>query len=176
MPVLNLKRQLTLPKRLCDRLRWIPGDQLDIVEYDGCISILKRSSAVPDRALKPPSIRHHELSGGKAGLRTYVRIADAWNLSNNEQRRLIGNPSASTYLRWKRDRVALRVDAIERISSVLGIYKALHTLFPNAEQADAWIRKPNLAAFFGGGTESPREFRRLFVVSHAMTADSSSCA
>ena len=38
----------------------------------------------------------------------------------------------------------------ERISYLLGIYKALQMLFPEPAQADAWVKKPNQAPLFGG--------------------------
>jgi hypothetical protein len=39
---------------------------------------------------------------------------------------------------------------LERISYVLGIYKALQILLPDATRADAWVRQPNTATPFGG--------------------------
>jgi AbrB family looped-hinge helix DNA binding protein len=42
MPVLSPKRQVTLPKELCDRLKVEPGDDLQILEHEGRITILKR--------------------------------------------------------------------------------------------------------------------------------------
>jgi AbrB family looped-hinge helix DNA binding protein len=47
MPILSSKRQITLPKELCDRLSVQPGDDLLILEYRGQITILKRTK---DRA------------------------------------------------------------------------------------------------------------------------------
>lgn len=41
MSVLSSKRQVTLPKELCDRLGVNPGDDLDIVEHGGRITLLK---------------------------------------------------------------------------------------------------------------------------------------
>ena len=41
-------------------------------------------------------------------------------------------------------------DTLERVSYVLGIYKALQILLPDAAAADAWVRKPNTAPLFGG--------------------------
>jgi bifunctional DNA-binding transcriptional regulator/antitoxin component of YhaV-PrlF toxin-antitoxin module len=43
MPVLSPKRQVTLPKDLCDRLSVEPGDDLLILEHEGRITILKRT-------------------------------------------------------------------------------------------------------------------------------------
>ena len=39
---------------------------------------------------------------------------------------------------------------LERISYILGIYKALQLLLPDTRAADEWIRRPNEAAVFGG--------------------------
>lgn len=43
MPILSPKRQVTLPKELCDRLAVSPGDDLDMLEYGGRITIIKKS-------------------------------------------------------------------------------------------------------------------------------------
>ena len=42
MPILSPKRQVTLPKELCDRLRVGPGDQVEFLEHNGRITILKK--------------------------------------------------------------------------------------------------------------------------------------
>ena len=90
-----------------------------------------------------------ELSG--PALRTFFRIADAWKLSPNEARRILGDPPRSTFFLWKRTGDGqLSRDTLERMSYVLGIYKALQILLPQKDAADAWIRKPNAAPLFGG--------------------------
>jgi hypothetical protein len=82
-------------------------------------------------------------------LRTFFRIAEAWGLKEQEQMRLLGLDSRSTLRAWKRGAVAaIRKDAMERISYIVGIYKGLHILLPGA--ADEWVRKPNKAAPFAG--------------------------
>ena len=82
-------------------------------------------------------------------LRTFFRIADAWGLREQEQMHLLGLDSRSTFQSWKRGLVsAIPMDALERISYVMGIYKGLHILLPRT--ADEWVRKPNKAALFGG--------------------------
>ena len=84
-------------------------------------------------------------------LRTYFGIADAWKLSSKEAMTLLGLRSRSTYHLWKSGKPGpLSPDTLERISYVLGIYKALQMLLPSGEAADAWIRKPNAAPLFGG--------------------------
>jgi len=88
---------------------------------------------------------------GGAALRTFFRIADAWSLTVDEARRILGDPPRSTYFLWKRTGEGhLSRDTLERVSYVLGIYKALQILLPQADAADAWIRKPNSAPLFGG--------------------------
>jgi hypothetical protein len=97
-----------------------------------------------------PSAAVAEDLGGPA-LRTFFKLADQWDLRIAEQRKLLGDPPESTFYKWKRQQDgALGRDTLERISYLLGIYKALHILFPDPLQADAWLRKPNQSALFGG--------------------------
>ena len=52
MPTLRSKRQVTLPKELCDRLHVLSGDSLDILEHNGRITILKRAKGRSAGVLK----------------------------------------------------------------------------------------------------------------------------
>jgi hypothetical protein len=84
-------------------------------------------------------------------LRTFFRIVDAWGLSADEARHLLGDPPRSTFFLWKKNGDGhLGRDTLERISYVLGIYKALQILLPDPAAADTWIRRPNDAPLFGG--------------------------
>ena len=84
-------------------------------------------------------------------LRAFFSIAGKWGLSADQERRLLGSPGRSTYFRWKKDRSgAVPHDVIERISYILGIYKALHILFADEAQADGWVKRPNDGPLFGG--------------------------
>ncbi len=84
-------------------------------------------------------------------LRAFFALAERWKLRVAEQRALLGDPPESTFYKWKRERDgALSHDTLERISYLLGIFKALTILFPQAERADAWLRKPNVAPTFAG--------------------------
>jgi len=88
---------------------------------------------------------------GAAGLRAFERIAAAWGLTVAEQMRLLGIKSRSTYFKWRKDAAAeLPADTLERLSYLLGIYKALQLLFADPARADEWLRRPNDAAPFGG--------------------------
>src|SRR5215510_11318868 len=88
---------------------------------------------------------------GSTALTAFFNIAAAWDLSAEEERALLGSPPRSTFFKWKSERAArLSADTIERISYVMGIYKALRILLPTTEAAHAWVRKPNSATGFGG--------------------------
>src|SRR4051794_8356988 len=77
-----------------------------------------------------PAVRRR-MSG--PAIRAFLNIARAWGLSVDEQRALLGWPAASTYHKYKAGEVAtLSYDTLERLSLVLGIYKALHVLYPDA--------------------------------------------
>ncbi|MDH4053027.1 MAG: MbcA/ParS/Xre antitoxin family protein [Rubrivivax sp.] len=89
-----------------------------------------------------------------AGLRAFARIAQAWGLSVDEQLTLLGQPPRSTFFAWRKqpEKAALPRDTLERLSNLLGIYKSLQILLPEAAAADGWVRQPNAAPLFGGRT------------------------
>ena len=90
-------------------------------------------------------------AAGGAGLRAFTRIAELWHLSIPEQLSLLGITSRSTYFKWRKEPdPKLPRDTLERLSYLLGIYKALQLLLPDAAAADDWIRRPNDAPLFGG--------------------------
>ncbi len=93
-----------------------------------------------------------------AGLRAFARIAQAWGLTIDEQLRLLGSPPRSTFFAWRKqpDKAALSRDTLERLSNLLGIYKSLQILLPEPAAADAWVRQPNTAPLFGGGSALDR--------------------
>ncbi|HVA41418.1 MAG TPA: MbcA/ParS/Xre antitoxin family protein [Candidatus Binataceae bacterium] len=105
-------------------------------------------------------------------MRTFLNVCAAWNLSVNQQRGLLGWPASSTYHKYKAGQIGtLSFDALSRISLVLGIYKALHILYPQAELADHWVRLPNtnplldgkppLDLMIDGGIDGLHQVRRL---------------
>ena len=99
----------------------------------------ERRAEAPEEALAAPA------------LRTFFRIAEAWGLSPTEQIVLLGDPPRSTFYKWREGGATrLSRDALERISYVFGIYKALQILFPDPARADAWVRRPNDAPPFAG--------------------------
>jgi hypothetical protein len=101
----------------------------------------------PDR--RADSKVRQELSG--PAIRTFFNVAEAWSLTTEEQRALLGWPPPSTFFKYKAGKHAtLSYDVLVRISLVLGIYKDLQILYPDARLANGWIRLPNSNALFGG--------------------------
>jgi len=116
-------------------------------DYRGSVSKWSPEMSAAVHAL--PSASRRELAG--PALRAFFNITGLWDLSAEQERVLLGSPGRSTFFRWKRDlNGALPQDVLERISYLLGIYKALQILFPEPAQADAWVKKPNQAPLFGG--------------------------
>lgn len=115
-------------------------------------------------------------SAGGAGLRAFARIAEAWGLTIAEQLKLLGIASRSTYFKWRREQAPrLPQDTLERLSYLLGIYKSLQILLPDPGAADEWVRKPNSAAPFGGGSALERmlsgQVADLYVVRQYLDAE-----
>jgi hypothetical protein len=84
-------------------------------------------------------------------MRAFFEITEKWGLSYEECSTLLGQPGKSTYYNWRKGNVGEVVHGLDlgtRISYVLGIFKALETIYEQPELADSWVRKPNDA--FGG--------------------------
>lgn len=109
---------------------------------------MQQSTARAVKAHDKPSSR--DMSA--AGLRAFFNIAHDWGLSTDEQMVLLGAPGRSTFFKWKSapGTADLKRDTLERLSYILGIYKALQVLLPSTTSADAWVKKPNTALLFGG--------------------------
>ena len=85
------------------------------------------------------------------GLAAFFRIAERWQLTAQQQQTVLGQPARSTFFKWKSGQPgAIGKDTLERLSYVVGIYKALQILIPRADLADAWITSPNDAPLFNG--------------------------
>ena len=125
------------------------------------------------QALPSAATDRKGLSG--PALRTFFRIAALWGLSIDEQMTLLGVTARSTFFKWKKNpNTVLPKDALERISYILGIYKALQILLPDEQAADTWIRQPNTAPPFGGRSALDRmmsgQVADLFVVRQYLDA------
>lgn len=101
----------------------------------------------PSRERAPADLAVH----APAALRTVFHIAQAWELSARETRVLLGSPPESTFYKWKAGKVGIvSRDLLERVSYLLGIYKALQLLLPDPRAADTWLKRPNDAPPFNG--------------------------
>ena len=96
-----------------------------------------------------PDPRWRDLA--RPALKSFFALAEAWDLSETEQMKLLGIGSRSPLQAWKMgDLAGVRAETIERISYLLGIFKAINTLLPDQARADQWMRAPNRAQPFGG--------------------------
>ncbi len=99
----------------------------------------------------------HEDRLSAAALLNFFGITDEWGLCTKEQMLLLGNPAKTTFYRMKDfcdgkapKPVRLSQDTLERISYIMGIYKAINILLPNNRRAAEWIKLPNTAPLFAG--------------------------
>lgn len=94
---------------------------------------------------------------GRAAFQAFINISEQWQLDRQQQTKLLGEISNSTYHDWKKKTeekkdLKLHKDTLERISYILGIYKALNILLPSKEVANLWIHKSNAAPLFNNQT------------------------
>ena len=114
-------------------------------------------------------------TAAEAALRTFWRLAEAWNLTVAEQITLLGVARTTLY-QWKQGKVGpLDRHVLERLSYLFGIYAALQILLPVPERANEWIRKPNTAPFLAGSSALDRmmggQVADLFVVRQYVDAE-----
>lgn len=90
----------------------------------------------------------------QAGLQAFNNIADKWNLSEYERCSLLGlsSESAAAILQENISSSSLDENVLQRISYLLGIYKALHQLLPSADAANNWVHQVNSAPIFNGNS------------------------
>jgi hypothetical protein len=89
------------------------------------------------------------LSG--SGMKAFLKIAEAWGLTESQARGLLGGIASSTYHAWKSEpkKQKLTQDTLLRISLLIGIYKALHIYF-GEQWADRWVTLGNRGSMFAG--------------------------
>lgn len=105
----------------------------------------------------------------RTAMKVFFNITSAWGLKPQDEKVLLGGPPNSTFYKWRSgEGPALSRDTMERVSYVMGIYKALRLLFPTEEQANAWPHKASrdfagqsaLAVMCGGSITDLAEVRR----------------
>ncbi len=88
-----------------------------------------------------------------AARKAFFKIANAWRVRDEEARQLLGGISNGAFYQLKAGeaKTPLDQDRLMRVSLLLGIFKALNTLY-SQELADAWISLPNSNPMFAGQT------------------------
>jgi uncharacterized protein (DUF2384 family) len=83
----------------------------------------------------------------------FVKIMKAWNIGDEDARKLLGAVPAESYEAMKSEEstAALTEEQLMRVSYLVGIYKALRILL-NDELATTWMTRPNDNNIFGGTT------------------------
>ena len=90
-------------------------------------------------------------------LRGFFHIMNAWGVSADDARVLLGSPAERTYYAWRQgNAVRVPMDTLRRVGYIAGIYKALQIVYSDAHLADSWVKRPNRA--FGG--QSPLDRMR----------------
>ncbi len=84
---------------------------------------------------------------GKVGLKLFFSLAERWQLTQDQQLKLLGLSSRSTLHSYRKkvsndQPVKLDVDALERLSLIAGIRKAVEILYPK-DRWDSYMTSAN---------------------------------
>jgi Protein of unknown function (DUF2384) len=98
------------------------------------------------------SSKEVQIKLGPAAIRGFLKLAELWELRDEDARQLLGGMSNGAFYELKRKaRGALDQDRLTRISILTGIFKALNILY-SKKLADRWIQLANENPMFGGQT------------------------
>ncbi len=87
-----------------------------------------------------------------SGTKAFLKIAELWELRDEDARQLLGGMSNGAFYALKRtSRQVLDQDRLTRVSVLTGVFKALNILY-SRKLADRWIQLPNENPMFGGDT------------------------
>lgn len=124
-------------------------------------AILYRCSANDSEPIMQPKNLVAELSSmitnpkaGQVALKFFFTLTARWGCSSNQQRALLGFISVTTFYKYRRlPEVRLSRGLLERISHLMGIHRALITIFGiNEDRVYGWISSPNTTPPFNGET------------------------
>jgi len=88
---------------------------------------------------------------GYVALKGFFGICTEWGCSQEEMRQLLGGISQTTLEEYEKlPHTELPLEALKRISYVMGVYKSLRTIYPTAERANRRIRLPTRELPFCG--------------------------
>lgn len=94
-----------------------------------------------------PSFRPEPVSDAEAAamFRAAVNLFAKWDITDEQAATLLDLPIRS-YRRWKAGELGrIDRDAKARLSNIMGIHKALRTIFREAARGYAWVKAPNAA-------------------------------
>jgi hypothetical protein len=85
-----------------------------------------------------------------AAIKAFLNIMAKWRVRDEDARALLGGISNGQFYEMKKNpERTLDVDALTRISYLIGIFKALNILH-SEKLADAWVQRANTNRIFGG--------------------------
>ena len=88
---------------------------------------------------------------GRVGLRAFFKITKLWELNPVETAQLLGQTDLNAIDAWASEEGPdINKDTLQRISYILGIFKAVNILLPIPERANDWMRRPNKGPIFRG--------------------------
>jgi uncharacterized protein (DUF2384 family) len=84
-----------------------------------------------------------------AAIAAFFKIAEKWQIKNEDAMDLLGGISSGRYYELKRGQksAALTQDELTRVSLLIGIFKALNILF-SEKLANQWVSRPNSNLMF----------------------------
>lgn len=85
------------------------------------------------------------LNDDKVGFKAAVNILELWKFTDSEKAIVLGDFSNSTFRRLKGGNLArmLTIDRRTRVSLILGIHKALRTMFIQDKNRLEWVNNQN---------------------------------
>ena len=88
-----------------------------------------------------------------AARKAFFKIANAWKIRDEEAKQLLGGISNGAFYQLKGGelKTPLDQDRLTRVSLMVGVFKALNTLY-SQKLADEWICLPNSNPMFAGDT------------------------
>lgn len=102
-----------------------------------------------EKAAAPETLAVITDEEGEAMARAAVNLFRHWGITDAEACVLLGGVSKRTFARWKDGEIGrLTIDQKTRLSTLMGIHKALRILFTEKARVYEWVKKPNKA--FGG--------------------------
>ena len=94
--------------------------------------------------VEPPFVGPYSAREIEAMQRTVINLFARWGVTDVQAATILGAIAPKTFRRWKKGEYG-RVDRdlADRLSLLIGIHKALRTIYAEPERGYAWMRRPN---------------------------------